>query len=175
MQVEVRVYHICFANPNCRHGKRQQALERQALERPVLRNLSKGREAGYKDSPKIPDSCCISVGLDFTLIVTNITVIPSWSIVISVSLRGLCLPWLWALFKRNLGDIAGEIWAWIYSGGEKYFQRIYHTLQEIKKKKKISIVQNIHPRGLCVHQIALYLNISHFGCKHFTGKCVALN
>lgn len=42
MQVEVKVYHICFANPHCRHGKRQ------ALERPVLGNLSKGREAGYK-------------------------------------------------------------------------------------------------------------------------------
>lgn len=40
MQVEVKVYHMCFANPHCRHGKRQ------ALERPVLGNLSKGREAG---------------------------------------------------------------------------------------------------------------------------------
>lgn len=83
MQVEVMVYHICFANPHCRYGKRQ------ALERPVLGNLSKGREAGYKDSPTITDSWCMSGGLAFTLIVTNITVIPSWSIVISVSLRRL--------------------------------------------------------------------------------------
>lgn len=89
MQIEDKIYHICFANPHWRHGKRQ------ALERPVLGNLSKGREAGYKkDSPIITGSCSMSVGLDYTLIVTNITVIPSWCIVISVPLLTLGLPWL---------------------------------------------------------------------------------
>lgn len=69
MHVAVRIYHICLANPHCRHGKRQ------APERPVLRNLSKGREAGYKDSPKLPVLC--SMAIKVTLKVTNITVIPS--------------------------------------------------------------------------------------------------
>lgn len=83
MYVEIKVYHIFFTNPHCRHGKRQ------ALERPVLGNLSKGGEAGYKKTHSITASCDVSVGLDFTLIVANPTVIPFWSIVISVSLRTL--------------------------------------------------------------------------------------
>lgn len=41
--------------PNCRHGKRQ------AFERPDLRNLSKDREAGYKE--KLTNPRCKSVNL----------------------------------------------------------------------------------------------------------------
>lgn len=51
MQVVVKKYHISFSTHHCRHGKRQ------APERPVLGNLSKSREAGYKDSPKDTGSC----------------------------------------------------------------------------------------------------------------------
>lgn len=98
MQVEVKVYQICFGSPHCRHDTGQ------ALERPVLHNLSKGREAGYKESLKIPDPCYLSVGLHFTLINTNTTVTLSWSIEMSQSLKRCCPTCLWAPFRRNSGD-----------------------------------------------------------------------
>lgn len=58
MQVEVKVYHICFANRHCRHGKRQ------ALERPVLGNLSKSREGVYKKihSGELANAGCFLLG-----------------------------------------------------------------------------------------------------------------
>lgn len=53
------MYHICLASRHCRHGKRR------APETPILRNLSKGREAGCKDSPKLPDSCGMAIKVTF--------------------------------------------------------------------------------------------------------------
>lgn len=117
----MQVYHICFSNPHCRHGKRQ------ALEGPVLGNLSKGREAGYKRLTHIMGSCSASVGLDFTLIVTNLTVIPSWGIVISVSLLTLCLPWLWARLRRNWKGVGTTLQV---KYGLEYTVLFYYMLQK---------------------------------------------
>lgn len=60
MQVEIKIYHICFANHQCRHGKRQ------TLERPVLGNLSKSREGRYKKiHPGVLAHAVVSIGVDF--------------------------------------------------------------------------------------------------------------
>lgn len=45
----------------------------------------------------------MNIGLNVK--VTNLTIIPSWGSVISLSLLTFSLPGLWALFSRNSGDI----------------------------------------------------------------------
>ena len=118
----IHLYHICLANPHCRHGKRQ------ALEHPVLGNLGE-RYGGrlWKVVPSVigpswkeNNYSDIEFALSYHLQLSH------WASVTPASFIEFCMACLWELLRRNF-RIIGNIFAIIHGLGVEEYDIFKYT------------------------------------------------